>query len=191
MVRPLSMLFDPVRDSAFYSFATLATIFYTSQSTLSEKIMSKYNEFITNLRDGHYDDNLESIRMLVTNRREKLAQLEGSAMVPGSHVIICGDIRPVYLVGHIAKVTKVNQSTVSISFLKPIYGTGGRTRPIVDCRVPVTCVQLAPQKNVDEYIQKHAKAVGPTAMRQNRWNGPNMVNDAEEAAIARAEPRGS
>jgi len=150
--------------------------------------MSKFYDFCEALRAGHYDDNLETMKNLLTDRRSKLAQLNMSAMVPGSHVVIVGDIRPVYLVGHVAKVVKVNQTTVSISFLQPIYGTGGRTRPIKDCRVPIMCVVPTSKENVDAYV-KNIKPTGPTAVRPNRWNGFNMVD--EEAAIMRAEARGS
>jgi hypothetical protein len=134
--------------------------------------MSKFYDFCEALRAGHYDDNLETMKNLLTDRRSKLAQLNMSAVVPDSHVIIVGNIRPVYLVGHIAKVTKVNQTTVSISFLQPIYGTGGRAHPIKDCRVPITCCEPVSQAKVDEYVKniKPIKAYGPTAMRNNRWN---------------------
>jgi hypothetical protein len=97
-------------------------------------------------------------------------------MVPGSHVIIVGNLRPVYLVGHIAKVTKVNKTTVSISFLQPIYGTGGRSRPIKDCNVPLTCVESVSQAKVDEYVKniKPIQAYGPTAVRNQRWSPEAM-----------------
>jgi hypothetical protein len=181
---------DLVEDSAFYSLATLATISYTPPITLLEKTMSQvvFQKFMQDLRAGEYDDNLGQVKDLIENRRQKLAQLNASAILPGSHVKIVGNIRPVYLVGNIAKVTKVNQSTVSISFLQPIYGTGGRSRPITDCRIPLTCVEPASKDEVDTYV-KNMKPTGPTATRSNRWNGFNMVNDdfEIERRIARAE----
>ena len=125
-----------------------------------------FQKFMQDLRAGEFDDNLAQVKDLVENRRLKLAQLNATTIVPESHVKIVGNIRPVYLVGHIAKVNKVNQSTVSLSFLQPIYGNGGRLRPIQDCRIPLTCVEPATLNEVDAYI-KNMKPVGPTAVRKN------------------------
>lgn len=125
-----------------------------------------FSEFTKALENGDFDNQIKMVAELVTSRQKVLAQIKGLELAPKSYVKIVGQIRPAYIRGHIAQVTKVNQSTVNVNFLQPIQGPQRRTPFQNNVNVPLANIEPVDQNEVNKYKEK-IKMTPPN--RTNRW----------------------
>ena len=86
---------------------------------------------------GKHDDELDAILSAVRTRRDALAQAVGVSIKSGDTVRFNDTIRPRYLAGQTAKVSKVNRTTLTVTLTNPTVGRKFGTGPF---RCPLTLI---------------------------------------------------
>lgn len=144
----------------------------------------QFAEVVKEIYNGNFDEQLDELQQQIDLRRKYTKIRKTYSMRVGDYVKINGNLRPAYIVGHVAKITKVNQATIEVDFLQPIYGPQ-KSRPWhKKVKVPINCVETTTNLEVEEY----KKYIPP--VRENRWDktllDPSMTRRELEAE-ARAE----
>ena len=87
------------------------------------------------------NEDLDFAKSLLAKRRDAIAQINTSDLAVGDTVILTEPIRPVYMQGQEATVTKINGKTVAVTF--PDNPSLRRYSGASDVRVPKSCVEVA------------------------------------------------
>lgn len=88
------------------------------------------------IRNGDLDASLSSIGSALKCRREELTLAKRRSLTVGDTVYFTNTVKPSYLVGQAAKVTKINVKRIIVNLLNPI----GRFDNGVRC--PLSIIQM-------------------------------------------------
>lgn len=92
----------------------------------------KLDEITSAILSGSMDDHMAQIKLAMDQRKQYLKATMMRKLVPGDMVVV-DNIRPKAICGLMAKVNKVNRTTLSVTF-GPDAG-----RYAGPCKVPASC----------------------------------------------------
>jgi len=85
------------------------------------------NAIIGNIVAGNHDAHLDAISNAIALRRSQLSEQKKSSLCVGDIVRFNNKTKPRYMIGHKAKVTKINQKRVQVTMLNGGVGRFGST----------------------------------------------------------------
>lgn len=94
-------------------------------------------QLVADITNGHYDRDFDIIKGCIDSRKKALVSIRTASIRPGDRVRIV-DTRPKYLIGQLATVERVNQTTVTAKLDRTV----GKFRMEHNIRIPVACVEI-------------------------------------------------